>query len=414
MRTIVEPSEFRNRLESLEAWLWRDGATSLRLPPPAVDVLAQRVVDLSDVYTTERDMLGRLPLRQGHLLAKVLYFLCADAPKPHLVLGEVDARLPGSPVPRHVIDFGCGVGATSAGFLLSLASGGDGARPSTESTESTESIESTEAGRAIRITGVDRDPAALEVWRAVVERCAAITGVRVDAQPVVGDAATVEMPDGVDLVLCQAALNEMLVPRGGGELSHDERTRALVYSWATRSRTVLIEPALRIVTRPLHALRDAVLASGGVRVLAPCPHQRACPMLASPRDWCHEIRPWRPTPRVAEVDRVTKRRDERVKHSFVVLAPAGPGQTATNEAGAPSSPTRLSVRVVSDALVSKGKVERFVCGGDGVLRRLRVLDRERTPDNALLATAERGAMVTIEGLGESDRVAAGVRMQRTL
>lgn len=390
VQSMVDATQFRRRLESLEAWLWHEGAAQHRLAPPEMDVLAQRVIDLSDLYTTERDMLGRLPLRQGHLLAKVLYFLCADAPKPHLVLREVAERHGWPRPPREVVDIGCGVGATSAGFILSLA----------------------ESDEPIRLTGVDRDPAALEVWTSVVERCAAIAGVRVEPTAVVGDAGTFAVGNGVDLVLCQATLNELLAPRGGSnqELEHDKGTRAIVAGWARRAITVLIEPALRILTRPLHALRDALVSAGDIRVLAPCPHQRACPMLAVPRDWCHEIRPWRTTPRVAEIDRATKRRDERVKYSFVVLAASSGGGAAP--IAEPAS-TRFAGRLVSDALVTKGKVERFVCGGDGVLRRLRVLDRERSRENAMLATAPRGAMVTIEGLGESERVAPTVRVARS-
>ena len=53
---------------------------------------------------------------------------------------------------------------------------------------------------------------------------------------------------------------------------------------ATRGLLVLVEPGTPAGYQRLLAVRDQLLAAGGV-VLAPCPHQQPCP-LAAP-DWCH-------------------------------------------------------------------------------------------------------------------------------
>lgn len=111
-------------------------------------------------------------------------------------------------------------------------------------------------------------------------------------------------------------------------------------------------------------------------------------LAAGDRDWCHEMRLWSPTPRVAKVQALTRRRDERTKYSFLVMAPRqhSPPLLPWNE---------LSGRLVSDALNSKGKMERTLCDSDGRLVPLRLLDRDRTPNNELLATAERGTLIQI-------------------
>lgn len=53
---------------------------------------------------------------------------------------------------------------------------------------------------------------------------------------------------------------------------------------ATRGLLVLVEPGTPAGYQRLLAVRDQLIAAGGV-ILAPCPHQQPCP-LAAP-DWCH-------------------------------------------------------------------------------------------------------------------------------
>lgn len=416
--SIVNREVFRDRLVRLERWIWSEGAAGLGLSPPPIEVLARRVDELSDIYTVERDRLGELSSRRGHLLPKLLYFLCSDAPKVHLVLAELAERraLPPAAL-RRVVDVGCGVGATAAGLLLSL------------------DVESAGlAGATIELRGLDLDPAVFEAWRDVVKACAGIVGVAVRTSVAEEDLRSARIERTDSLLLCQAALNECLDGHGDprAEPRHSDALVDLIGDWAAERPVALIEPALRIVTRPLHALRDAVLerhggltttacadreagssaadavspTRRGVRVLAPCPHQGRCPMLASPRDWCHEVRRWAPTPQVHAVQAFTRRRDDRVKFSFVVLGPAAATEPEDHPqaAGRPSWTGRL----VSDAISSKGKVERFVCTDTAALRRLRLLDRLRNSGNALLAEAPRGTMVRVAGQDDGERVAAEV------
>ena len=70
-----------------------------------------------------------------------------------------------------------------------------------------------------------------------------------------------------------------------GELSPDQQGRLLDTMAATAPVVVLIEPGTPAGFARIIAARDALLASGHT-IVAPCPHEFACPMLAK-HDWCH-------------------------------------------------------------------------------------------------------------------------------
>jgi ribosomal protein RSM22 (predicted rRNA methylase) len=70
-----------------------------------------------------------------------------------------------------------------------------------------------------------------------------------------------------------------------GELAPGELPGLLEQAWSLTGDTiVLVEPGTTAGYRRILLARDAVLAGGGF-VLAPCPHERACPL--PPGDWCH-------------------------------------------------------------------------------------------------------------------------------
>lgn len=381
----------RASLERLEEWLWSEAFGSV----PAVRDVAAWVCELSDLYTLERGVLAKRQGDRGHVAAKSLYFLASDAPKVMLALAECAARDGRFAAPSTIVDVGCGVGATSVGALLWLAGRGQ---------------------RRVTIWGIDHEPSVLAAWAATVRQAAAIVGVEATLHTYAADGLERELPEETSLVLCQTALNERLAGNRAGELDHDQATVDAVARWARSVPTLLIEPALKVTTRALQRLRDRLLRSEPIEVVAPCPHQGPCPMLGNERDWCHESRRIEPTSRGAAIQALTRRRDALALSSFLALAPRGLAirGLSSRGLGQPDSSDGRLWRLVSDPLGSRGKTERWTCRSDGVLRLVRVLDRERSDENTLLVDAERGTLVRLPVLPNSDRIAPTDRVELAL
>jgi len=170
----------------------------------------------------------------------------------------------------------------------------------------------------------------------------------------------------------------------------------LVTKLAPGGALVIVEPALRERTRHLHAVRDAVLAARAASVFAPCLHAAPCPALRTPGEWCHEdvavdLPPW-----LEPVARAAGLRWQGVTFSYLVLR--RDGERTLAEALPASRGVRA--RVISDALVSKGKREHFVCveGEDGVADRARFsrLDRDASESNGAWDSLARGDVVSVD------------------
>ncbi len=71
-----------------------------------------------------------------------------------------------------------------------------------------------------------------------------------------------------------------------GELPQDVRMAFIRKLWeATSGTLVIIEPGTPAGYSRIRQARDLLLAEGGARTIAPCPHDGPCPM--ADRDWCH-------------------------------------------------------------------------------------------------------------------------------
>lgn len=415
MVPVVNQELFGARLREFESWLWAAPVPGVGRAPE-IDEVAEQVLDLSDVYTVDRANLLTADLRE-HLAAKTFYYMCSDAPKVWCVLEEVHRRATArggvanaswpTNDPLRVIDLGAGVGATSAGFLLSLD-----ARAILASAKDIE----------VELTGIDTDAAALAVWRAAVTKAAEIAGVRVRLRSSIADALT--LPPEISQTSARSPTTPIVLAQGVmNELFHEQADAPAATSraeWLARlaegSLVIAIEPALRETTRPLMAARDILARRNDIALLAPCPHRSACPMLPMERDWCHEVRPIEPTPHVARVQALTRRRDVRTKFSFLALAPASAianiSATQSHEPQSSASAPTLSGRLVSDTLNSKGKAERLICSSAGELVRLRLLDRERTESNAFFADATRGNRVEVIGTMNSARITRDITVRK--
>jgi ribosomal protein RSM22 (predicted rRNA methylase) len=86
---------------------------------------------------------------------------------------------------------------------------------------------------------------------------------------------TTDVP-AADLVVAAYAL---------AEVPADKQARAITALWAAaRQMLVLVEPGTPAGFARLRVARDRLLSGGAVPV-APCPHDRGCPMTGE--DWCH-------------------------------------------------------------------------------------------------------------------------------
>jgi len=318
--------------------------------------LARAIVERSRRYTSERDRLAA-PAGRDDLAARALFFTIADAMKVTVPLRELAARgaLPARP---RVVDVGAGCGAMTLGLLTVLP----------------------EAS----VLAIDRDRGALAIAQAAARE---LTGAAIET--LVGDVPSGDIPR-CDVVVMGSVLNE-LAP--GAQLAVVERALAAI---GDDGAVIVIEPALRETARALHAVRDAVIASGRGHVFAPCTRRIApCPMLADPDDWCHEDRPLELPPRTRELARATHLRDSGMKFAYLTLRRAPLDQTDDPAAW----------RIVSAPRRSKGKLEIFACSAAGRVP-LRLLRRHRSAANRELERADRGDVVSVEApeIGAETRV----------
>jgi hypothetical protein len=187
-------------------------------------------------------------------------------------------------------------------------------------------------------------------------------------------------------IVAQHLLNELWVGNGALE-QRAALCRELLGRLEPGGTLLLVEPALRDTSRELLQLRD-LLVREGVAVRAPCLYRGDCQALDRPSDWCHAERDWTPPETVLEIARAAGLRKERLKMSYLAVAPPGEGW-------APPLPGRL-FRIVSEPLRGKGRRRYMACGPEGRMG-LALQDKHVTDANRHFEALERGEVVRIEG-----------------
>ncbi len=217
-------------------------------------VAAQPLRDLSDRVDRliERYRSGRVPAEPilasaADALAYAGYRMPATYAAVRAALAQVAIVLPGF-APASQLDLGGGTGAAAwaaadafPGLVLPGLAG---------------------------ITVVDQVPAALSLGQRLAAGGLPATWLpaRIDADPV----------PPAELVTISYVL---------GELAEDAQLDLVRRAAAAARLLVVVEPGTPAGYRRVLTARDAMLASG-LSVIAPCPHQAACPMIPG-RDWCH-------------------------------------------------------------------------------------------------------------------------------
>lgn len=340
------------------------------------DALAAAVARTSELYTREREAIG---LATDALAARLRFFLLRDLPKIQGPLAELAAAgaLPTGSVWR-VIDVGAGLGTTSLG-VAELA---------------------RRAGvERVEVVALERDSAALDVFTALAreaERAGLVAPMRIDPCRVdLERAVDLEALGHADLVVMGLALNELFASDEKRLSRREAVLRALSQLLEEGGSLIVLEPALRSITRELMELRDRFAAAGAPTVFAPCLRDAPCPMLPRERDWCHAELPFALPPALAELAEAAGLRRERLTYSYLTL------RNDERRLWDLASCDRKAYRIVGGPIASKGKSEWQGCGADAFVR-LRRLDRERAPSNEVLDGAHRGSLIRLDRMLEDD------------
>ncbi len=336
--------------------------------------LAANVGKLSALLTKERESLPAAYLRDpGLRSAYVRYYLPTNMKKVHLALTDLSLHAEWllSKDRLRVLDLGAGPGTALLGLLAFFAQ-----RPQRP---------------ALACVAVDRVAENLRVaeelfaaYRANKALDATLTVARADLE-----AAEQVVEGPFDLILISNVLNELYPFDEDRVVKRTALVRAVLTRFlADNGSCIIIEPALRETARELHDVRDGLLEQGFL-VYSPCLASTLCPARENPRDWCHEDIPWDPPALIKEIDRLTGLRKDSLKFSYLVLRKDG--RSLADLFG------RDSFRVVSEPLVTKGKMEFYICGAKG--RKLVTrLDKNRTEGNRFFEMLKRGAIVGFERL----------------
>lgn len=229
------------------------------------------------------------------------------------VLEEVQSRAPEF-TPRTLLDAGAGPG--TAGWAVA------------------------ELFEGIAPTLMDHNRAFLELARTLAEGSTLAVAELLEA-----DLGRFELETRYDLVTCAYALTELL---------DAEMLAAAERLWRhTDGVLAIIEPGRPRDYQRLMAVRQRLIDLGG-RVLAPCPHERGCPLVEP--DWCHfAVRLSRSRDHMRMKGGTLGYEDE--KYSYLVMARPGIGERAPG-------------RVLRRPEENKFSVTLAVCGADGLETRI--------------------------------------------
>jgi len=351
-----------------------DRSSGNKLSPLAADV-----VRLSRLLTRERESLPAAYLRdEGLRNAYRSYFLPANLFKVLQPLQDLacHSRQLFSRETLRILDIGAGPGTASLGMLDHFAQ--QKTRPRLEFLLVDQVRENL--NEAEELFSAHRNKHALDASLKTIH-----ANINTMERVVQGS---------FDVVILSNVLNELFVNDEQKISSRISLVARLLERYLSSSGSaIIIEPALRETSRDLFQVRDG-MREHGLHIYSPCMVQEPCPALVNPRDWCHEEVPWDPPALVKELDLLTGLHKDSLKFSYLVLR-----KDALSLADACGPNT---FRVVSEPLITKGKIEFYVCGRGG--RKLVTrLDKDAMPANDPFSRLTRGTLVSFDRLADEGK-----------
>ncbi len=345
-----------------------------KLPSEDLTSLAADVARLSRLLTKEREHIPASYLENRRLRrAYISYFLPSNLRKIHLPLREL-SRHPLSTLSNErlrILDIGSGPGTATLGVL--------------------EFLSGKEKETVLEFTAADQVSENLQDTEALFESYRDRYNMRASLHTVKTNLEKLEpsLMGHYDLIIFSNVLNE-LFHREEEKISKriDLLDTVLRRFLAHNGSCIIIEPALRDTSRELLMVRDGLLAHG-FHAYSPCLMSKSCPALVNPKDWCHENVPWDPPALIQKIDKLTGLKKDSLKFSYAVIR-----KDSMSLADLHDMP---SFRIVSAPLISKGKIEFYLCGKGG-RRLITRLDKDSSLLNEEFETLKRGTVVSFVNL----------------
>ncbi|NLB66109.1 MAG: methyltransferase [Lentisphaerae bacterium] len=310
---------------------------------------------LTDRFTTGRPETSAPPYLKDlrACIAYSLYFGPQTHARQTLLLDE----LPPLPTdrPLRVLDLGAGTGAAGWALLDHL-----NAQP-------------------VRLTAWDHSRTALRCLHELFDRLHAERWPQVKLRTHIAPLADlVNHRDTYDVILLHYVLNELTPP-----------ARQTLLALAAKAltpggRLIICEPLVHDAGDYLRELRAQALGDLGLHLLAPCPHEHACP-LPEP---CHDVRSWQISRALQILNTHLRRNVHHLDFASLVLTPAPPPR-----------PENFRARVVSSPALAKGQTICRACCSDGHIHHLQLLHRDADKDGRKrLRRLERGDMLELAAI----------------
>ena len=196
-----------------------------------------------------------------------------------------------------------------------------------------------------------------------------------------------------DLIMLANSLNEMYADTKDPIAARADLVTEVLSLLAPQGTLMIVEPALRETSRALHQVRDRLLQEKRCTVYSPCLHEKTCPALVDPDDWCHEERAWEPPVAIRQIDEEVGFIKDALKFSYLLLRKDG--KTIVER--------RSDLyRVVSELRELKGEKRAWLCNEQG-RQEVGRQDRLTSPQNTALDHWHRGAIVQIERIVRKER-----------
>jgi len=314
--------------------------------------------------TLSNDFAQSIPSEEKYAEAYLAYNVPRNFMEAMIIGREVAAFTPHirNKETINILDIGCGEGAGMLGLYYSLLN-----------------------SHNFSFTGIDTSARLLRECRKLTELVLKKSDVRVSLRKHDVSDGLLPTKQKFDIIILAHSLAEMYPRRIPIRFIH-----RLFRNVTESGLTIIIEPALKQLSRRLTDLRNSIVADRKLSVQLPCLHNQECPLcnIRKQKEWCHQSIRWQPPDFMKIMNQGLNREINTLKFSYLVI-----------------SKKDFSIRhenqyvVVSNLLKEKGKQKCFLCTRIGRMKLVR-LNKNGTEHNKAFGRIRKGDMISIRHLVE--------------